>query len=68
MHVDAVRPGQKVLVVDDLIATGGTAAAAVALAREAGAVVVGCAFLIELVALAGRSRLAVDRVHVLLPF
>jgi len=68
MHVDAVQPGQKVLVVDDLIATGGTAAAAVALARDAGAVVVGCAFLIELAALGGRRRLAVDRIHVLVSY
>jgi adenine phosphoribosyltransferase len=68
MHVDAVHPGQKVLVVDDLIATGGTAAAAVKLAREAGAEVVGCAFLIELTALDGRRRLGVDTVHVLLRY
>jgi len=68
MHEDALRPGEPVLVVDDLIATGGTAAAAVQLARDAGAVVVGCAFLIELTALAGRSRLGVDDVHVLLRY
>jgi adenine phosphoribosyltransferase len=68
MHVDAVRPGQRVLLVDDLIATGGTAAAAVRLAREAGADVVGCAFLIELSGLAGRPRLGVERVHVLLDY
>jgi adenine phosphoribosyltransferase len=68
MHSDAVKPGQKVLIVDDLIATGGTAAAAVRLAREAGAAVVGCAFLIELAALRGRPRLGVERVHVLMDF
>jgi len=68
MHSDAVKPGQKVLIVDDLIATGGTAAAAVRLAREAGASVVGCAFLIELAALRGRPRLGVERVHVLVKF
>jgi adenine phosphoribosyltransferase len=68
MHVDAVRPGQKVLVVDDLIATGGTAAAAVRLARDAGADVVGCAFLIELADLGGRKHLDVDRIHVLLRY
>jgi adenine phosphoribosyltransferase len=68
MHVDAVQPGQKVIVVDDLIATGGTAAAAVQLAREGGADVVGCAFLIELTALQGRKLLDVDRVHTVLPY
>lgn len=57
MHADALSAGQRVLVVDDLLATGGTAAAAVALARRAGGDVVGCAFMIELLALKGRSKL-----------
>ncbi|HBZ68486.1 MAG TPA: adenine phosphoribosyltransferase [Deltaproteobacteria bacterium] len=68
MHVDAVEAGQRVLVVDDLIATGGTAAAAVRLAQEAKAEVVGCAFLIELKALGGRERLGVKRTHVVLQY
>jgi adenine phosphoribosyltransferase len=68
MHTDAVRSGQRVIVVDDLIATGGTAAAAVKLARDAGAEVVACAFLIELEFLAGRGKLGVDRVHVVMAY
>ena len=56
MHVDAVEAGQRVLIVDDLIATGGTAAAAVQLVRQAEAEVVGCTFLIELAALGGSAR------------
>jgi len=68
MHIDAVTPGQRVLIVDDLIATGGTAAAAVKLAREAGAQVVGCVFLIELAALGGRAQLGVERVHVVMEY
>jgi adenine phosphoribosyltransferase len=68
MHIDAVKPGQRVLLVDDLIATGGTAAAAVRLARDAGAQVVACAFLIELGFLKGRSKLGVERVHVVLNY
>jgi adenine phosphoribosyltransferase len=68
MHVDAVDPGQRVLVVDDLIATGGTAAAAVRLAREVKAEVVGCAFLIKLTALGGLERLGVERTHVVLEY
>lgn len=68
MHTDSVRPGQRVLVVDDLIATGGTAAAAVTLARKAGAEVVACAFLIELAALGGRKQLGIDRVHTVLSY
>jgi len=58
LHVDGVDPGQRVLIVDDLLATGGTAAAGAELLRKAGAEVVGCSFLIELEALAGRARLA----------
>ena len=68
MHVDAVGDGQRVLIVDDLIATGGTAAAAVRLARTAGAEVAGCAFLIELSVLDGRKRLDVDRVHAVIGY
>jgi adenine phosphoribosyltransferase len=68
MHVDAITRGQRVLVVDDLIATGGTAAATVELARKAGAEVVGCSFLMELTALGGRDRLKVDRVEVVLDY
>lgn len=57
LHVDAVRPGQRVLLIDDLIATGGTAEAAVLLLREAGAEVVECAFVVDLPDLGGRVRL-----------
>lgn len=59
MHVDAVEKGQKVVVVDDLLATGGTAGAAVALCRRLGAEVVGVGVLVELEFLRGRSRLDV---------
>ncbi len=68
IHEDAVRPGQRVLVVDDLLATGGTAAAAVSLVKALGAEVVGVQFLIELVALGGRSRLAGETVDVVLKY
>jgi adenine phosphoribosyltransferase len=59
MHKDAVTPGQRLIVVDDLIATGGTAAATVQLARMAGGEVLGASFLIELSALGGATRLDV---------
>jgi adenine phosphoribosyltransferase len=57
VHSDAVQPGQSVLIVDDVLATGGTASAAVRLMRKLGAAVVGVQFLIELSYLEGRKRL-----------
>jgi adenine phosphoribosyltransferase len=57
VHSDAVQPGQKVLIVDDVLATGGTASAAVRLMRKLGADVVGVQVLIELSYLDGRRRL-----------
>ncbi len=58
VHADAVQPGQKVLIVDDVLATGGTASAAVRLMRKLGAEVLGVQVLIELSYLAGRERLS----------
>ncbi len=58
IHTDAIRPGQKVLVVDDLLATGGTVGATLELVQRLGGEVVGIAFLVELTALQGRARLA----------
>lgn len=57
MHKDAVKPGQRVLVVDDLLATGGTIDATIKLVEKLGGNVVGCAFLIELAYLNGREKL-----------
>jgi adenine phosphoribosyltransferase len=68
VHLDAVGEGDRVLVVDDIVATGGTARAAVDLVRRAGASVVGLTALLEIVALGGRARLAeaVPELHVLI--
>ncbi len=57
VHSDALRPGERVLIVDDVLATGGTMAAAAALAERTGAAVAGAAVLIELTGLRGRDRL-----------
>jgi adenine phosphoribosyltransferase len=57
IHRDALEPGQKVLVVDDLLATGGTITATIELVNKLGGKIVGCAFLIELDFLKGRERL-----------
>jgi adenine phosphoribosyltransferase len=58
MHADAIKPGQRVLIHDDLLATGGTAWAKIQLVEEAGGVVAGLAFIIELTELHGRDKLA----------
>jgi adenine phosphoribosyltransferase len=68
MHSDAIEEGQKVLIVDDLLATGGTARAAVDLVRQLGGDVAGVAVLIELVALNGRSKLAGENVRAVLQY
>ncbi|MFC5603992.1 adenine phosphoribosyltransferase [Sporosarcina koreensis] len=57
IHKDAIKPGQRVLIVDDLLATGGTVGATVELVEKLGGVVAGCAFLIELSYLSGREKL-----------
>ncbi len=57
MHTDGISPGQNVLLVDDLLATGGTVEACCRLVEKSGARVAGCAFLIELAALGGAQRL-----------
>ncbi|OYW13784.1 MAG: adenine phosphoribosyltransferase [Planctomycetales bacterium 12-60-4] len=62
IHVDAVKPGERVLLIDDLLATGGTIDACLKLATESQAEIVGCGFLIELSFLAGRQRLSPHRV------
>ena len=68
MHDDAIRNGQRVLIVDDLLATGGTARATTELVKRVGGQVHALAFLIELVALDGRQRLAGEHVHTVLKY
>ena len=68
MHADAVRGGQRVLIVDDLLATGGTARATVDLVKKLGGRVHALAFLIELAALDGRAKLAGENVHTVLKY
>jgi adenine phosphoribosyltransferase len=68
MHRDAITPGQRVLIVDDLLATGGTASATVQLVKQLGGIVQGVAFLIELVGLDGRSKLEGEQVHAVLAY
>lgn len=68
MHKDAIKPGQKVVIVDDLLATGGTMKAAIELVEKLGGVVVGLAFLIELEDLNGRELLKGYNVKALLKY
>ncbi len=68
IHRDAIDLGERVLVVDDLLATGGTAAATVHLLRQLGAEIVGCAFMVELLELQGREKLDGCSVHSLLSY
>jgi adenine phosphoribosyltransferase len=68
MHADAISNGQRVLIVDDLLATGGTARATTDLVRRVGGEVHAVAFLIELVALNGRQRLVGETVHSVLKY
>ena len=63
MHVDALKPGARVLLIDDLLATGGTSAAAVALVKKLGANILEASFLIELKFLNGREKLKGCPVH-----
>jgi len=68
IHADAIEPGQKVLICDDLLATGGTAAAAVKLIRQLGGEVAGAAFAVELSFLNGRAKLPGVHVFSLLQY
>jgi adenine phosphoribosyltransferase len=68
IHADAVERGQRVLIVDDVLATGGTAAAAVQLVRKLGGELQGLAFLIELLALQGKTKLGSERVYSVLQY
>ena len=68
VHRDALKPGQRVLLVDDVLATGGTAAASIELVLRLGARLVGCAFVAELLALEGRARLGSVPIHSVLTY
>jgi adenine phosphoribosyltransferase len=68
MHADAVRDGQRTIIIDDLLATGGTARATTDLVKKLGGQVVGLGFLIELAALNGRAKLTGESVHSVLKY
>jgi adenine phosphoribosyltransferase len=68
IHLDAVPPGSRVLLIDDLLATGGTIEACLRLAEQSQAEIVGCGFLIELAFLGGRSRLHPHRIVSLIEY
>ena len=68
MHADAVRDGQRTIIIDDLLATGGTARATTDLVKKIGGQVVGLGFLIELTALNGRDKLTGESIHSVLKY
>lgn len=68
VHRDAVTPGARVLMLDDLLATGGTMAAACELMEALNAEIVGLSFLIELTALAGRKKMNSNRIHTVIQY
>ncbi len=68
VHIDAIHPGARVIVLDDVLATGGTAAAKVDLVEQLGGTVVGALFVIELAFLSGRERIAGTDVHALISY
>ena len=68
LHKDAIKPGQRVLITDDLLATGGTIEATIKLVEQLGGIVVGCAFLIELSYLSGREKLEGYEVFTLMKY
>jgi adenine phosphoribosyltransferase len=68
IHKDAIEPGQRVLIVDDLIATGGTAQAVAQMVETMGGVVVGLDFVVELTFLGGRDKLKRYDVHSILKY
>jgi adenine phosphoribosyltransferase len=68
VHEDAIKPGESVLIVDDLLATGGTVSAAAQLIKKLGGVIAGAAFLVELVDLKGKDKLSGIEVRSLVKF
>ena len=65
MHTDAINEGDQVLLIDDLIATGGTACASIELIKKAGGVVIGCSFIVDLPDLGGRSKIVAQDIPIL---
>jgi adenine phosphoribosyltransferase len=68
IHRDAIQPGQKVLLVDDLLATGGTVLGTIELVRQLGGEIAGLSFMVELSALRGREKLGDFTIHTLLTY